>query len=373
MRVLHVVSDLGTYGAERFVARLLEAFDAPDIETAALTVVAPRGPRPPLPVPVFAADRRGHADVGFLGRMIGAIRRWRPDLVHTHTHYGKYWGRLAAVLAGVPRIVHTEHNSEFGSPAVFRAFDVGLDPRTDAFVTFSPVQRERLIRQERLPAERIAVIPNGIPLAAAPAGDPAAARAALGAAAGEPVLVHVGRLAPVKNQRLAVEALALLGAPARLVLVGEGADHAALAALARARGVADRVALLGYRDDAAALLPGADAAVVTSLNEAMPLAVIEAMIAGVPLVSTPWSGARDMLGAGAYGLVAADFTPAAFAAALRARFADPAAARARAERAAAFARTEYDIRTTVRRHAELYRALSAGRRAAKPRIAAARS
>ena len=157
------------------------------------------------------------------------------------------------------------------------------------------------------------------------------------------------------------------------MLVGEGADREALAALARERGIAARVTFLGYREDAAALLPGADAVVVSSLNEAMPLTVIEAMVAGAPLVSTPWAGAREMLGAGEYGLVAADFTPAALAAALDARFADPAAAAARAARAADFARSEYDIRTTVRRHAELYRALSAGTRAAKPRITSARS
>ncbi len=105
----------------------------------------------------------------------------------------------------------------------------------------------------------------------------------------------------------------------------------------------------------------------------MPLTVIEALVAGAPVVSTPWQGARDMLGDGTYGVLSEDFSPAGFAAALAAVLADPAAARARAERGAAFARAEYDIRTTVRRHAELYRALSAGTRAASPRITSARS
>ncbi len=373
MRVLHVIADLGTYGAERLVSRLLEEFDDPGVESAALTVLAPRGPRPGLAVPVFAADRRGHRDVGFLGRMVGAMRRWRPDIVHTHTHYGKYWGRLAAVAAGVPRIVHTEHNSEFGSATLFRAFDLVLNPRTDAVVTFSAVQRERLIREERLRPERIVVIPNGIPLTAPAPGARERARATLGAREGERLVLHVGRLSAVKNQTLAIEALALLDERTRLVLVGDGADRAALEAAARERGLAERVAFLGYRDDAAALLAGADALAVTSRNEAMPLTVIEALLAGAPVVSTPWAGASDMLGGGAYGLVADDFSPAAFAAALGARFADEAAARERAERGAVFARAEYDIRTTVRRHAELYRALSAGTRAAKPRITSARS
>jgi glycosyltransferase involved in cell wall biosynthesis len=373
VRVLHVISDLGTYGAERFVSRLLAAFDDPGIDSAALTVLAPRGPRPVLTVPLFAADRRGHRDVAFVSRMIAAMRRWQPAVVHTHTHYGKYWGRIAAIAAGVPSIVHTEHNSEFGSPAVFRAFDLVLDPRTDAFVTFSAVQRARLVREGRIRPERIVVIPNGIPLPEPAGGARERARALLGAAPGERVVLHVGRLSPVKNQRLAIEALALTEAGVRLVLVGDGADRDSLEAAARACGVSERVVFAGYRDDAPALLAGADALAVTSRNEAMPLAVIEAMLAGTPVVSTPWTGAADMLGQGSYGVLAADFTPAAFARALRTVLDDQAATRRRIEHAAAFARAEYDIRTTVRRHADLYRSLSAETRAARPRITSARS
>ncbi len=373
--MLHVISDLGTYGAERFVLRLLEAFDEPDVESAALTIAAPRGARPALRVPLFGADRRGKFDLGFLGRMVGAMRRWRPDVVHTHTAWGKYYGRSAALAAGVPRIVHTEHNSEYGLPlpGLFRAADRVLNPRTAAVVTFSPTQAERLVREERIPPERIAVIPNGIPLAAPRPDAREAARRALGAEGAERVILHVGRLSAVKNQRLALEALALLAEPARLVLIGTGEDRPALEALAQALGLGGRVAFPGYRADAAELLHGADALAVTSLNEAMPLTVIEAMVAGAPVVSTPWAGADDMLGGGTYGLLARDFSPGGFAAALGALFADPAAARARAERAAAHARAEYDIRTTVRRHAELYRALSAGTRAARPRMTSARS
>jgi glycosyltransferase involved in cell wall biosynthesis len=375
VRVLHVISDLGTYGAERFVLRLLKAFDEPDVESAALTIAAPRGPRPALRVPLFGADRRGKFDLGFLGRMVGAMRRWRPDVVHTHTAWGKYYGRIAALAAGVPRIVHTEHNSEYGLPlpGLFRAVDLFMNPRTAAVVTFSPTQARRLAREERIPPERIAVIPNGIPLAAPRPEARAEARRALGAVEGEPTIVHVGRLSAVKNQRLALEALARLPGPARLVLIGTGADRPALEALARELGLGERAVFLGYREDAAELLHGADALAVTSLNEAMPLTVIEAMAAGAPVVSAPWAGADDMLGGGAYGLVAPDFSPAGFAAGLSALFADPAAARARAERAQAHARAEYDIRTTVRRHAELYRALSAGTRAASPRMTSARS
>ena len=373
MRVMHVAADLGTYGAERFVVLLLDRLRGPDVELAALTLAPARPGDVPPGVERMSAGRRGRYELAFLGRLAGAMRAWRPDLVHTHTHAGKYWGRLAAILAGVPSIVHTEHNSEFGAPALFRPFNRLLLRRTDAVITFSAAQRDRLTAEEGIAPDRIAVIPSGIAIGAL---DPSArerAREALAAGSQDRLLVHVGRLSAVKNQALAIEALALLPPGVRLVLIGDGRDREALTELARARGVAARTDMLGYRADAAALVAGADAALVTSHNEAMPLAAIEAMLAETPVVSTPWRGAGEMLGNGTFGVVAADFSPAAMAAAIRSVLDDPDAARERAARAAAFARIEYDVATTARRHLALYRDVIARKRSASPAMTAPRS
>jgi glycosyltransferase involved in cell wall biosynthesis len=373
MRVLHVIADLGTYGAERLLALLLNNLRDPELELAVMTVYSSPSAAAALSVPVLDVARRGRYDLAFFPRMVRAMRRWKPDIVHTHMHNGKYWGRFAALAAGVPAIVHTEHNSEFGAPGPFRLANRVLVPRTDAVVAFSGTHRATLAADEGIPLERIVVIPNGIELAPLPAGARERARAALGVRDDQRLLMHVGRLSPVKNQRLAIEALALLPPYARLVFVGEGTDRPALEAAARELGVAERTTLLGFRDDAATLVAGADVALVTSRNEAMPLAVIEAMIAGAPLVSTPWHGAREMLGDGAYGLVAAGYAPAQVADAVRAVLEAPDAARERAVRASAFARAEYDIAATARRHAALYRELSPGTRSAKRLMTTARS
>jgi len=371
---MHVAADLGTYGAERFVVLLLEHLSSePDLELAALTLAAARPGDAPPAVARFAAGRSGRYDLAFLGRLAGAMRAWSPDLVHTHTHAGKYWGRLAAILAGVPAIVHTEHNSEFGAPAPFRPLNRLLLRRTDAVIAVSAAQRDRLIADERIAPDRIVVIPNGIPVAPPDPAARARARTQLAAAPGEQLVVSVGRLSAVKNQGLAIEALALLPAAVRLVLIGEGRDRAALAQSARERGVAGRVALFGYRADAAALVAGADVALLTSRNEAMPLAAIEAMLAGTPVVSTPWRGAAEMLGAGERSVVSADFSAAATANAIRAVLDDPDAAAVRAARAETYARAEYDIVVTARRHAALYREVIARKRSAKPAITAPRS
>jgi len=373
MRALHVIADLGTYGAERLLALLVDGIREPDVEVAIATVFSSPGAAERLDVPVLDAARGGRYDVAFFGRLCGAIASWKPDIVHTHMHMGKYWGRLAAVLCRVPTIVHTEHNSEFGAAPAYRLPNRFLTSRTQRIVAFSQTHRRALAEDEGIALDRIVVIPNGIRVPSRDESARARARAALAVRDDETVLMHVGRLHAVKNQRLAIEALALLPASTRLFFAGDGIDRPALEALAASLGVPARVTFLGFRDDAAALVAGADAAIVTSRNEAMPLAVIEAMAAETPLVSTPWLGAREMLGDGAFGVVADGYAPEQFAAAVRRVLDDAPAARERAARARAFCVNEYDIAATARRHVALYRELIAERRAANALITATRS
>jgi glycosyltransferase involved in cell wall biosynthesis len=300
-------------------------------------------------------------------------------VVHTHGHHGRYWGRLAALLAGVPVIVHTEHNSDLTPPAprvVFSALNRLLNPHT-AFVDFTPRRREELAAAQAIPLERIAVIPNGIAPVEDGAGRREAARAALGLAAGEIAIVVVARLFALKRHDLAIDAVAAL-APAlreraRLILIGDGPLRSELEARAQAAGLRDAVRFLGFRTDARELLAGADIALLTSTREAMPLAIIEAMLERTPIVTTPWAGAKQMLGEGRYGVIAADFTAGAVAAAMGEALENASASRERADAALAHAGAEYDVRTQARRYAALYRQLSARTRSAKRVITAARS
>jgi glycosyltransferase involved in cell wall biosynthesis len=375
MRVLHVVAQLGTYGAERLVGLLLAQNRTADIEQAALTVSTstPEAVAALKGLPVFDAARAHRYDFAFLPRMVGLIRRYKPDIVHTHTHVGKYFGRLAAIFAGVPIIVHTEHNGFFGAPSLFRLLNRALISYTDVVVAFSPSHRDYLTREERISPKRIVIIPNGVPpCEVVSERTRAVARANFGVS-DERVLLNIARFAPAKNQSLAVEALALLDERHHLIFIGDGADRAAVERLSLERGLAERVMFLGYRNDATALMAGADTIVVTSKIEGMPLTVMEAMLTGIPVVSTPWRGASEMLGDGSYGIISPNYTADYLATALRNALDEPSATQARSERALSFARTEFDVATMVSRHAELYRALNSGTSSARRRITAARS
>ena len=382
MRVVHVCGDLGLYGAENVMALLVRHTHEPDVELFAMTVNRSRHPeaRERAGVPVIAIERNGRRDVFFIARMVGELRRLRADVVHTHGHHGRYWGRLAAVLAGVPLIVHTEHNPVLTPPSPRWAFD-GLNrllnPRTAAFIDFTPRRREELAVAEGIPLDRIVVIPNGMPPAPPDPERRARTRAALGLADDALVVPVVARLFPQKRLDIALDAFAALPedlrARTKLIIAGDGPLRADLEAQASGLGLGDGVRFLGFRTDARDVLAAGDVALMTSAREAMPLALIEAMLESVPIVSTPWAGAEGMLRGGALGLIAADFTPDAVAAALEAALRDRAAAAARAATAFDHASVEFDINTQARRYAELYRVLSARTRSAKRIITAARS
>jgi glycosyltransferase involved in cell wall biosynthesis len=382
MRVVHVCGELGTYGAENVVAQLVSHTNDPAVDVSVLTLIRWTQPqaRGTYRFPITEIDRRGRGDVGFFFRAVAALRRLKPDVVHTHAHHGRYWGRLAAVVAGVPIVVHTEHNPDLVPPrprALFDLLNRVLARRTTAYVDFTEQRRAELAAAEHVPVERIAVIPNGMDVRPP---DPAArerARTVLGIAPDRLAVVVVARLWAQKRHDLAIDAFAslpdALRARTTLFIAGEGPLRADLEAQAEARGVADSVRFLGFRADARELLAGADVSLLTSAREAMPLVIIEAMLEGAPIVTTPWAGARTMLGENRYGLVSTDFTPDAIAAALRDALENRDAARARAQAALAYAQAEYDVDTQAARYVELYRALSSPTRAASELITAARS
>ncbi len=185
-----------------------------------------------------------------------------------------------------------------------------------------------------LPGERIRIHYTGVDLARfRPVADRETAKAALGVSG--PLLLSVGALLPRKGHTLVIEALARLPR-GTLMIVGQGPERAALAALASARGLSDRVRLLGPRphEDLPALAAAADVGVLASASEGLANAWVESLACGTPIVISDVGGARELVDRPAAGrLVARD--PAAIAAAVAELLAfppDPAAVRAAAER-----------------------------------------
>jgi glycosyltransferase involved in cell wall biosynthesis len=247
-----------------------------------------------------------------LFRMAGFLRRHRPDAVYSAPEFANLVTALALVLAGSgARFFPSVHaaasipRGAIGSQLAVMLSGL-LAKRATRFIAVSAgVGRD--LEARGLPSGKIAVINNPLPpgLDRSPGVHPWQQQLA-GLGEG-PVIASAGRLTPVKDQATLLRAFARLAAerPARLVLFGEGPLRAELEALAAALGIADRVLFPGYVNDPAACYAAADLFVLSSKSEGFGNVLIEAMAAGVPVVSTDClHGPREILEGGRFGPLA---------------------------------------------------------------------
>ena len=279
--------------------------------------------------------RRLHlfGDLVALWKLWRVCRRFRPDIVHTHTAKAGTLGRLAAWFAGVPVRVHTFHGHVFSGyfgrleSVLFVTVERLLARITARIVAISPRQAQELCRYLRLDSDRVTVVPLGLNLAQFVVADPEAARRRFREriGAGDQVVVTmVGRLTAIKNHAFAIRAFAQVAAraPLLLALVGGGEEEPALRALVRDLGLDDRVRFAGWWEDLAAVYYGSDVVALSSTNEGTPVCLIEALACGRPVLATDVGGVADVLEEGELGLIVPPENVSTFADAL-VRFADP--------------------------------------------------
>ena len=259
--------------------------------------------------------------------LVRVIRAEKPDMVHAHMPISGLLARFAARWCGVPRIAYTCHGFLFNQPGsrVRRVAALVLEwlagRVTDIYLT---VSEEEARDARRLGIHRHATaIGNGRdPATFHPAPQARARlRAALDVREGQVVILAVSRLVRAKGYPELLAAMERVPDNAVLWIVGErlpsdrGADLAACFAAARAR-LGARLVFLGYREDVAALMAAADIFTLPSHFEGLPMSVIEAMLCGLPVVSTTIRGPREQVVAGETGLLVAPGNAAALATAL---------------------------------------------------------
>lgn len=241
------------------------------------------------------------SDLKALFKLWRILRREKPQILHTHTAKAGALGRAAGWLAGVPVMLHTYHGHVFHgyfSPRktrVFLAIERLLAKVTTRIVAISESQREELsLKYAVAPRDKIAVVQNGFHFPEFSPVERDGARRHFGFQAHEFVLVWAGRMAPVKDVRLLAEVIRgeyETSSRARFLVVGDGEERPALEELIKG---CSNVRLLGWQKDMDLIWQAADAAILTSRNEGTPTALIEAMAAGLPFVSTDVGGVRDL-------------------------------------------------------------------------------
>ncbi|MDI6773072.1 MAG: glycosyltransferase [bacterium] len=317
-----------------------------------------------IPTMVADASLRGR-DLRALAAIVRVLRRIRPHIVHTHTAKAGFLGRVAARLAGVPVVVHTFHGhilSHYYGPLQtrgLRLMERGLARLTDRIIAVSDQVRRDLLDFGVGRPEQIAVIPLGLDLGPFLVCEAhrGGFRAEIGARPGERLVGIVGRLFPVKNHRLFLEAAALLARemPAvRFAVVGDGVLRGDLERLAASLGISDRMVFTGWRYDLPRVYADLDALAVSSNNEGTPVAAIEAMVAGVPVVATRVGGVPDLIADGETGLIVPPNDAEALAAALHRVLTNAALAESLAAGARAFVVSRFTVQRLIADTEALY-------------------
>jgi glycosyltransferase involved in cell wall biosynthesis len=244
-------------------------------------------------------------------RLARLLHRERVDVVHAHQYAPFFYGVTARLLYPCPRVLFTEHGRH--SPDYPRRKRIVANRlllgRRDRVVGVGEAVRRAVIANEGIPAERVVVIYNGIDLVSSPNGasDREQVRREMGIGPDDLAVIQVARLDYLKDHATAIRTLERVVArrpEARLVLVGEGAEREKIEAEIRQRLLTDHVRLLGLRTDVARLVSAADLFLLTSISEGIPLTVIEAMSAGLPVVSTGVGGVGEIVLDGQTGLLA---------------------------------------------------------------------
>lgn len=300
MRILHILGDSAFGGGSQIVIQLCEAARQHGHEPAVLTTdptfikhLHSRGVRA---IPLSCICRAIHPWRDLLGeRLLSSfLANDRPDVVHTHTSKAGFIGRRAAWRTGIPAVIHTVHGFAFHEGShqlVIRAY-AALETKAAGWchrlVTVSRFHRDWAVQLGIAPAHRVVAIPNGIaPAPDVPPADVAALRAEFHLTGSEPMLVSAGRLAPGKGlEDLIVALAAMRDQPWRLVLPGAGPLADSLPGLCRRHGLFNRVMFPGFRNDVRRILAAADIAVLPTHREGLSIALLEAMSASLPVLTT---------------------------------------------------------------------------------------
>jgi glycosyltransferase involved in cell wall biosynthesis len=338
-RIAHTEASAGWGGQEIRVLREARGFIDRGHEVVVyapprsrILAEAPRFGVPALALPIGDKRPRGVA------ALVGALRARPVDIVNTHSSTDSWLVALACRwlrLRGrpFPLLVRTRH---VAVPVPNNRSTRWLYRRATArIVTTGDALREQLVRDNGIDPARIDSVPTGIDPAAFGTRQQAQARTSLGLPADAPLIGIVATLRSWKGHRFLVEALPLVKArDARLVIVGDGPQRDALQAQVAALGIVDRVAFAGQQDDVAPFLAALDVFALPSYaNEGVPQALLQAMFAGVPCVTTDAGAIPQVARDGETAVVVAKESAAAIAAGIDAILDSPDRGSALAARA----------------------------------------
>jgi glycosyltransferase involved in cell wall biosynthesis len=359
MKVLHMIKVQGVGGAEQHLLQLLPALRERSIDARVLSLdagvdaerfhqaLADRG------VPWQRVATGLDVSPRLAGAVVRAARAERPDLLHTHLVHGDVYGSIAANILRVP-FVSSRHNDDRYLLGPFRYVDRAFMRRVRRLIAISDSVRAFLVRAG-LPEGKLLTIHYGLDELPSAASEVTPEQA--GIAPESPLVLAIGRLIEQKDHETLLRAFATVrdGRPeARLAILGWGSLEEQTRALAHELGLDDAVVLPG-RVEPRAWLERADVFAHTSRWEGFGIVLLEAMLAGLPIVATRVSAVPEIVAAGQTGLLVDAGDVPGLAAALGELLDDPARRRALGNAGLGRARAEFSVARMTRRTVDVYR------------------
>jgi sugar transferase (PEP-CTERM/EpsH1 system associated) len=308
-RIVHLITELSTGGAQTALLRLLRGLDQQRYQSLVLCLfngdgrVAQEIRKLDIPVIDLGMPSKWRADA--LWRLYRALRQAHPDILHTWLFHANLSGRILGRLAGPIRIVCSERTMGMESWLRMR-FNQLSAPLADRIICVSPQVRDFAEKKIHLPPARLVTIPNGLDLAEySNLPSQSQARQLFGLPQEGILIGSVARLDPIKGVDQLLEAFAfLLKTPAlqqslaseiHLAIAGDGPERQALQAQANQLALGQKIHFLGERRQIPEFLAGLDLFILASRHEGMPNVLLEAMAAGLPVVATAVGGTPDVV------------------------------------------------------------------------------
>jgi len=321
-RILFLVTGLAYGGAETQVVYLATRFKSRGWEVGVVSLIPPKAYIEDLEkadVLVFSLDiRRKLPDPRPILRLVQIIRKWQPDVVHSHMVHANLLARIVRPLAPFPVLVCTAHNIDEGGrlrEVLYRL----TDPFCDLTTQVSQAGLERYVHVGAVPRHKICYIPNGVDTERFKPNleDRLKVRKELGVEGF--VWLAVGRFDPPKDYPNMLQAFARVvhkHLNTMLLIAGDGPLRKTMENMTRELGVEKHVKFLGIRRDIPQLMNAADAYVMSSEWEGMPMVLLEASACGLPIVATNVGGNAEIVLDGQTGFLVPPKSPEALSQAM---------------------------------------------------------
>ncbi len=359
-RIAYVITDLHTGGVPLHLLRLAAAVRERGYDPCVICLAKPGAVSELLRsqgIATHACDASGPTDLAAIWRLARLLRRTRPEVVHSFLFHANVASRVAVRLAGIS---HLRLICELQTVEIERRWHLVVGGLTHRWcycvVGNSPSVVEHLGTRAHMAASKLRCIPGGVDVSSI-RDAPAADRASLPIDDDARVVLWVGRLDPVKGLDELIDAFRAITdeTGAHLLLAGDGTYGDAVRKRIERNRSEDRVHLLGTRSDVPGLLKIADVFAFPSHTEGMPNALLEAMAAGRPIVTTDVPGCRDLVTDGVSGLLVPAYDSVALAAAVVRLLSDRGLAARLGGRAAAHIDAHHTFAACVARYLALYR------------------